>query len=120
MSYRLSKINHQIQRELSELLQREVKDPRLGGMVTITEVSTSPDLSYARVMVSIMGTPEEKDDVFKALSAAKNFLRRELGDRLGLRRTPELDFHRDESIERGAHLLELIDKATRSGPNPKE
>lgn len=113
MSYRMSKINQQIKREISALLQREVKDPRLGGMVTITDVTTSPDLSYARVLVSIMGTPEEKADVLRALSAASKFLRRELGDRLGLRRTPELDFRQDDSIERGAHLLELIDRANK-------
>jgi len=111
MSYRLARINHQIQRELSELLQREVKDPRLARMVTITDVSVSPDLSYAKVLVSIMGDAEEKADVLEGLAAASRFLCRGLGDRLTLRRIPELDFRQDDSIERGAHLLELIDEA---------
>ncbi|MDO8473200.1 MAG: 30S ribosome-binding factor RbfA [Dehalococcoidia bacterium] len=113
MPYRLSKINHQIQRELSDLLLREVNDPRLGVMVTITEVTTAPDLSRSRVMVSIMGTPEEKVDVLKALAAASRFLHRQLGDRLQLRRTPDLDFVRDDSIQHGADLLDLIYKANK-------
>ncbi len=82
-------------------------------MVTITEVTTSPDLSYARVSVSIMGTLEEKAEVLRALSTASKFLRKELGERLVLRKTPELDFHQDDSIEKGAHLLDLIDKANK-------
>lgn len=113
MSYRLSKINHQIQRELSDLLSREVNDPRLSVMVTVTEVTISPDLSRARVRVSIMGTPEEKADVLTALASASGFFHRQLGDRLQLRRTPELDFLQDDSIEHGAHLLDVINRANK-------
>lgn len=112
MAHRIPKINHQIQRELSELL-RQAKDPRLGSMVTITSVSTSSDLSKSKVYVSIMGTPEEKTNVLKALASASGFLRRGLAPRLCLRRMPELEFARDDSIEQGAHLLELIDKAVK-------
>lgn len=90
-----------------------MNDPRLSAMVTVTDVATSPDLSCARVMVSIMGTPEEKADVLRALAAASKFLRKELGERLSMRKTPELYFRQDDSIERGAHLLDLINKANK-------
>ncbi|MBI2856890.1 MAG: 30S ribosome-binding factor RbfA [Chloroflexi bacterium] len=112
MAHRIPKVNHLIQRELSDLLRR-AKDPRLTTMVAVTGVATAPDLSHARVLVSIMGTPEEKATVLKALVSASRFFRRELADRLTLRRIPELEFAQDDSIERGAHLLELIDKAVK-------
>lgn len=111
MTHRMEKVNHLIRKELSELLRREIKDPRLSSLVTVTDVSTSPDLRYARVFISILGDAEEKALALQGLAAASKFLRRELSERLTLRRMPELDFRLDESIERGAHLLELIDKA---------
>ncbi len=113
MAYRIPKVNHMIQRELSALL-REAKDPRLTTMVTVTNVSTLPDLSHARVSISILGTPEEKSNVQKALVSASGFLRKGLSSKVTLRRIPELEFVSDESIERGAHLLELIDKAVQT------
>ena len=113
MTHRIPKINHVIQRELSETLHREAKDPRLDGMITVTDVSTSVDLSRAKVLVSIMGTPDEKAMALDGLKAASQFLRRELAERLHLRRVPELIFYQDDSIERGAHMLELIDRANR-------
>ncbi|MEW6034486.1 MAG: 30S ribosome-binding factor RbfA [Chloroflexota bacterium] len=113
MTHRMPKVNHLIQRELSELLRREAKDPRLTSMMTVTAVSTSADLSRAKVFVSIMGAAEEKKRVLDGLRAASKFFRRELAARLYLRRMPELDFCQDDSIERGAHLLELIDRAVK-------
>ena len=113
MTYRIPKINSLLQRELSELL-REAKDPRLATMVTVTKVSTLPDLSHSTVLVSIMGAAEEKDNVMKALSSASGFLRKSLSSRVTLRRVPELEFVGDDSIERGAHLLELIDQAVKT------
>lgn len=112
MSRRLEKVNHLIRGEISELLQREVKDPRLGGFVTVTGVSTSSDLSHAKVFISVMGEEEEKNEALEALNTASGFLRKELSMRLRLRRSPELSFHRDNSIEEGAHVQQLINQVT--------
>ena len=110
MAHRIERINNLIRQEISELLQRQVKDPRLGSFVVITEVSTSSDLRYARVFVSCIDSKEDKQEILSVLASASGFFRNELGRRLRLRRIPELSFKWDDSIERGAHLLELIDK----------
>lgn len=116
---RRERVGELIREELSDLIRREVKDPRLSGLISVTEVITSPDLRHARVFVSIMGTEEEKQQVEKGLAAAKGFLRRGLGERLTLRYTPELIFQRDESIERGSRLLQLIEEVVPSDSTDK-
>jgi ribosome-binding factor A len=105
-------IEHLLRAELSELLQRRIKDPRLKGLVTVTEVSASSDLSQAKVFISILGTAEERREVFQGLNSASRFLRHELGRRLSLRYIPELSFEMDNSIERGVHLLKLIEQVS--------
>ena len=75
MSRRIERVNSLIRQEISQLLQREVKDPRLARFVTVTQVSTSPDLRYAKVLVSVMGSEEEKKEVLETLTAACGFLR---------------------------------------------
>ncbi len=112
MAHRIERVNQLIRREISELLQRQVKDPRLGSFVAVTEVSTSSDLRYAKVFVSCMGSDEERQETLKGLEAATGFFRNQLSRRLRLRRIPELSFHWDDSIERGAHLLQLIDEVS--------
>lgn len=107
---RQERVSELIREEISELIRREVKDPRLGGFISVTEVVVSPDLKHARVFISIMGSEEEKRQVEKGLAAASGFIRKVLGDRLALRYTPELIFQRDESIERGSRLLQLINE----------
>jgi len=107
---RIARVNDLIRKEISELLMREIRDPRLGGLLSVTEVDTSPDLRHAKVFVSVMGSEEEKRRVEEGLAAASGFLRRSLGERLSLRHIPQLDFQRDESIERGSRLLELINE----------
>ncbi len=114
MSHRIPRVNSLIRRELSDLLQRQVKDPRLGGFITVTRVSTSPDLRHAKVFISIMSNEEEKGKALEALANASGFFRKELGMRLRLRRSPELSFHHDDSIKQGAHILELINQVTNS------
>ncbi len=108
MKRRIERLNHLIREEISDLLQRQVKDPRLGGFITVTRVSTSPDLRHAKIFISIIGNEDEKKECLKGLAAASGFLRRELGLRLTQRRTPELSFHYDDSIDQGAHVLQLI------------
>ena len=106
-SNRIGRINEEIQRELSGLL-RTLKDPRLqSGLLTITHVDTTSDLRYARVFVSALDKSKEKE-MLKGLKSAGGYLRRELGAALQLRYTPELQFVADDSIEQGAHILEML------------
>ena len=110
MAHRIERVSSLMRHEISELLQRQVKDPRLSKFIAVTEVSTSPDLRYAKVFVSYMGSEEEKKELMDGLEAASNFLRNQLLKRLRLRRIPELNFQWDDSIERGTRLLQLIDE----------
>jgi ribosome-binding factor A len=110
VTHRIEQVNKLIRREISELLQRQVKDPRLGDFVAVTDVSTSADLRYAKIFVSRIASEEEKQETLSALAAAAGFLRNELARRLRLRRIPKLSFQWDDSIKRGDHLLQLIDQ----------
>ena len=112
MAHRIERVNNLIRQEISELLQRQVKDPRLGTFVAVTEVTTSPDLRHAKVFVSCISSKEEKQETLSALAAASGFFRKELAKHLRLRRIPELIFYWDDSIERGDHLLRLIDEVS--------
>ena len=118
-SNRIGRINEEIQRELSDQFRR-LKDPRVSsGMVSITRVDTTGDLRYARVYISVLDKRQEKD-VLKGLKSASGFLRRELGRALQLRYTPELQFIADDSIQYGAHILEVLrdpDKVKPVNPN---
>lgn len=112
-SNRIGRINEEIQRELSALI-RTLKDPRVSatGMVSITRVDTTGDLRYSRIYVSALDKSQEKD-ILKGLKSAAGYLRRELGAALRLRYTPELQFIADDSIQYGAHILELIHDSNR-------
>ena len=99
-------------RELSELLLKELKDPRV-GFVTITGCKISPDLRNARVFVSPMGDTRAMVETMRGLTSAAGFLSVELGKRLGMRRTPTIAFERDDTIERGVKLTTLIDEVKR-------
>lgn len=105
-SNRIGRINEEIQRELSTLI-RTVKDPRVHGMVSVTAVDTTSDLRYAKVFVSVLDK-SDAGDVIKGLKSASGYLRRELGTALSLRYTPELIFQRDDSIDKGAHILKIL------------
>ena len=113
-SNRIGRINEEIQRELSCQLRR-LKDPRVSqvGMVSITRVDTTGDLRYARVYISVLDKAQEKE-VLKGLKSAAGFLRRELGHTLQLRYTPELQFIGDNSIQHGAHILEMLRQVERA------
>jgi ribosome-binding factor A len=110
MSRRIERINHLIRDILSELLQRQVKDPRFSNLVTVTRVSTSADLQHAKVFVSVMGDEGKEDETLRALASASGFFRKELGARLRLRHTPELSFQHDDTIEREVLVLHLIEQ----------
>ena len=115
MTRRTDRVNDLLREEISDLLRRELKDPRVSGLVSITEVDVSPDLRQAKVFVSVMGSEEEKASTMRALEAAARFLRYELRKRLTIRRTPELSFLPDDSIERGARILSLLEHEREEG-----
>ena len=112
MTYRIAQINKLIRRELSELIQRELKDPRIDEFVIVTDVETSKDLRHARVFISHIGNEEQRQEILQVLQSAAGFLRKELNNNLRLRRIPELHFCQDNSIERGTHILNLIDQVS--------
>ena len=112
MAHRVERMNSLIRQEISELLQREVKDPRLGNFIAVTEVSTSPDLKHARVFVSSVAGAGDRQETLNVLTAASGFFRKEMARHLKLRYIPELSFQWDDSIEQGAHLQKLIDKVS--------
>ncbi len=119
MSRRTSRVSELLREEISDLVQRDLKDPRLeGALLSITEVEVSGDLRVAAVFVSHLGTAEERDDALAGLQSAAPYLERELRRRLRMRRTPSLTFRFDPSIERGARLASTIaDLARDRGPD---
>jgi ribosome-binding factor A len=109
MSQRTDRLDSQIRAELMELLQREMKDPRI-GFATVTRVETARDLGSAKVWVSVLGTTEEQEAALKALTDAAPWLRRQLGGRLTIRHVPQLVIRHDDSIEAGDRVLRLLNE----------
>jgi ribosome-binding factor A len=109
-THRIQKVNQLIRQEISDLLLHDVKDPRLSGYVSVNAVNTTPDLRYARVLVSCVCEEAQKKEILAALEHSAGYFRTELAKHLTLRRVPELDFVWDASIERGANLLAFMDK----------
>ncbi|WP_296247934.1 30S ribosome-binding factor RbfA [Pseudomonas sp. UBA4194] len=109
---RTQRIGDQMQRELAQLIRREVKDPRV-GLVTITAVEVSRDVGHAKVFITVMGQDSAADiaQSIKVLNSAAGFLRMQLAKEMKLRSVPQLHFHYDESVTRGAHLSALIERA---------
>ncbi len=111
MSHRIPRVNALIQRELSQQIQRHLRDPRITVFLHVTAVDTSPDLRYARVYVSSDASePRERKAAMEALNSATGFLRTELAKTIRLRPMPELSFQWDDSIERGDRILRLLDQ----------
>ena len=108
MSRRTDRVEDLIRAELSEIILREVADPRV-RMVTVTDVSVSPDLTNAKVSVSMYGSEEERADCLAGLRRASGFLRGHLGRRLTIRRTPELSFELDRGAEHSARIAEILE-----------
>jgi ribosome-binding factor A len=113
-SRRVARVAELIKREVSVMLLQEIKDDRVGaGMVSVTEVDVSGDLQHTKIFVSIYGTEEAKTETMAGLAAATGFIRREIGQRLALRRTPEVIFQEDRSFERGSKVLSLLNQLSR-------
>jgi ribosome-binding factor A len=108
---RTRRIAEQIQRELAELVRTELKDPRVSGFVTITDVEVSADQSHAKVFFTVLGDAPKIEETTQGLKRAAGFLRSQLAQRMRLRTIPQLDFKYDASVERGMKLSRLIDEA---------
>jgi len=107
--FRVGRVGEQIKKEISTIIQTELKDPRI-GFITVTGVDLTNDLSLARVYLSILGTEEQKEATLKALGKANGFLRSELGRRVKLRHTPAIEFRFDGSIAYGSHIEALLQR----------
>ena len=107
-SIKNTRINGDVQRELSNII-RELKDPRVGIMTSVTAVEVTPDLKYCKAYISVLGDDETKAETLAGLKSAAGFIRRELARTVNLRNTPEIKFIMDESIEYGMRMSKLID-----------
>ncbi len=117
-SRRVSRVASLIKREISQMLLYDIKDDRVGaGMVSVTNVDVSGDLQHAKIYVSIYGTPEAKAETMAGLLSSAPFVRRELGQRMRLRRTPEVSFSEDLALERGDQILNLLNTLRREEPD---
>ena len=108
MTQRTDRIEEQLRQEIGAILAKEISDPRI-GFATITDVETVPDLSHAKVWVSVIGQPAERQATVRALGHALPYIRRQLGTRLHLRRIPELHLELDDTAERGTRVLKLLE-----------
>lgn len=116
-SRRVSRVGALIKREVSQMLLNGIKDDRVGaGMVSVTDVDVSGDLQHAKIFVSIYGSEEAKAETMAGLKAATGYVRSELGQRVRLRRTPEVLFVEDRSLERGDRILSLINQISQDRP----
>jgi ribosome-binding factor A len=109
-THRIEKVNQLISQELSDLLMREAKDPRLSGYISVNSVKTTPDLRHAKVLVSCVCEEKRKQEILDALHSAAGFFRSEMAKHFTMRRVPELHFEWDASIERGSDLIAYMDK----------
>ncbi|MDQ0217034.1 30S ribosome-binding factor RbfA [Peribacillus cavernae] len=107
MSLRANRVGEQMKKELSEIIGRKIKDPRI-GFVTVTDVTVTGDLQQATVYISVLGDEEQRENTLKGLAKAKGFIRSEIGQRIRLRKTPEIAFEFDESIDYGNRIDTLI------------
>ncbi|PSB32716.1 30S ribosome-binding factor RbfA [Chlorogloea sp. CCALA 695] len=114
---RVSRVAELIKREVSQMLIHDIKDDRVGaGLVSVTDVVVSGDLQHAKIFVSVYGSEEAKIETMAGLKSATGFVRTELGQRVRLRRTPEVIFQEDSSIERGTKVLSLLNQLNHDRP----
>ena len=110
MRIRPERVAERIKREAADILENHLRDPRVTGMVSVTDVEVTQDLSFARIFVSVLASSTTADDVISVLQSAAPFVRRQLAPRLELREVPQIRFLRDDSLERGARVDELLRK----------
>ena len=108
-SIKNTRINGEVQKELSRIISREIKDPRIHSMTSVVSVEVTPDLKQCKAYISVLGDEEEKKETLAGLNSAVGFVRNELARSINLRNTPELEFIIDQSIEYGVNMSKLID-----------
>ena len=109
-SIKNTRINGEVQRELSVIIRQEIKDPRIHMMTSVTQVEVAPDLKTCKAFIRVLGDAEEKKNTLAGLRSAEGYIRRLLAKNLNLRNTPEIHFILDDSIEYGVHMSHLIDE----------
>ena len=119
-SIKNTRINGEVQKVLSTLISREIKDPRINPMTTVVAVEVAPDLKTAKVYISVLGDDESKENTKRGLKSAASFMRGQLAKTLNLRNTPELTFVIDNSIEYGVNMSKLIDEVNRQSSRSEE
>lgn len=112
-SIKNTRINMEVQRELSEIIRSGIKDPRIHPMTSVVSVEVTPDLKYCKAYISVLGGEEAGKSTIAGLKSAEGYVRRELARRINLRNTPELKFILDQSIEYGVNMSKLIDEVTK-------
>lgn len=112
---RVSRISEEIKKELSEIIQYKLKDPRIPPITTVSYVDVTRDLSFANIGISVLGNEEEKENAIEGLKSSEGFIKKELGNRLKLRAMPKLIFGLDESIEKGMEMQKLINEVNHPG-----
>ena len=112
-SIKNTRINMEVQRELSEIIRGGIKDPRIHPMTSVVSVEVTPDLKFCKAYISVLGDEEAGKSTIQGLKSAEGYVRRELARRVNLRNTPELKFILDQSIEYGVNMSRLIDEVTK-------
>ena len=115
---RADRIGDQIRAEIADILVRRIKDPRI-GFVTVTAVEVTDDLRHAKVFVSMLGEASQQTKTMRGLLQASGFIRTELGKRLRLKFLPQLSFHLDESTQKAAHILQLLEEIKKTDDSPQ-
>lgn len=105
---RIHKISEELKREISDIIQNKLKDPRISPIVSVSHVKVTGDLSYAKVGITVLGDDEARAETLEGLESAKGFIKKELGENMNLRVMPELIFENDDSIEKSMEMFELI------------
>ena len=112
-SIKNTRINMEVQRELSQIIRSEIKDPRIHPLTSVVAVEVTPDLKYCKAYISVLGNQEAKEATIRGLNSAEGYIRRELARTLNLRNTPEIRFVLDQSIEYGVNMSKKIDEVTK-------
>lgn len=113
-SIKNTRINSEVQRELSRIIAYEIKDPRINPMTSVVEVSVTPDLKQCKTYISVLGDEKSQEDTLAGLNSAAGYIRKELARSINLRNTPELQFIVDQSIEYGVNMSKKIDEVTKT------
>jgi ribosome-binding factor A len=109
VSHRIEKVQELLKRELSEIIQRDLKDPRV-GFITVSRAKVSGDLRHAKIYVSVMGDEKSAKDTMEGLSSARGYIQRELGRKVKIKFLPALEFVLDTSVDHGFHIMEILKK----------